>query len=108
MRLIAAIGIVVVLAAYGAYLGSANLDPEVTLELGFTSLELALWQALLGSFTVGVGGVLLGFGWPVIRMRLRVRRQARQIRELEQEIHGLRTLPLIEEENAEPATAREG
>lgn len=108
MRSIASISIVVILGAYGAYLVSANLEPEVTLQLGFTSLGLALWQALIGSFVAGVVGVVLAFGWPVIRIRLRVRRQVRQVRELEQEIHGLRTLPLIDDETAETRTATEG
>ncbi|NRA04440.1 MAG: LapA family protein [Myxococcales bacterium] len=107
MRSIASISVVVILAVYGAYLGSTNLE-QVTLHLGFTNFGPALWQALLGSLMAGVAGIVLAFGWPVIRMRLTLRRQARQIRELEQEIHGLRTLPLIEDEAAETATAREG
>ena len=35
--------------------------------------------------------------WPLFRLRMRVRRQERGIDELEQEIHGLRTLPISDE-----------
>ena len=94
---------------YRKYLGHAAIE-ELARDKARSESDdpPALWQALLGSLMAGVAGIVLAFGWPVIRMRLTLRRQARQIRELEQEIHGLRTLPLIEDEAAETATAREG
>jgi uncharacterized membrane protein YciS (DUF1049 family) len=107
VRTIVALIAVVALAAYGAYLVSANQDP-VPVDLLFAAPDLTLWESLLGAFLVGVAGVMIGFAWPVIRMRLVVRTQARRIRQLEQELHGLRTLPLTEEEPAASATAREG
>ena len=107
MRTIAALLAVVALVGYCVWLVSNNIDP-VAIQLGFASYEeLALWQPLLGAFGLGVGGVLVGFAWPVLRMRLRVRTQGRRIRELEQELHGLRTLPLDQDDPAAKASAQE-
>lgn len=108
MRSIVSIAIVAVFAGYGVYLGSVNLEPKVALHLGFASLDLRLWQAVLGALGLGAGAIVLTFAWPVVRMRLQLRRQTRRIRELEQEIHGLRTLPLAEDEADEMAVAQEG
>jgi hypothetical protein len=32
--------------------------------------------------------------WPLVRLKLHTRRHQRRIAELEQEVHGLRTLPI--------------
>jgi hypothetical protein len=32
--------------------------------------------------------------WPITRAKMQTRRQAKRIAELEQEVHGLRTLPI--------------
>jgi hypothetical protein len=43
------------------------------------------------------------YSWPLTRAKLTTRRQAKRIAQLEQEIHGLRTLP-IATEGAPPTT----
>ena len=59
--------------------------------------EVPVWMALFSSAIVGAALAVGFLSWPLLRTRLRVRRQARNIDELEQELHGLRTLPLSEE-----------
>ncbi|MAI27701.1 MAG: hypothetical protein CMN75_16880 [Spirochaeta sp.] len=57
-------------------------------------IEIPLWKALLAA--AGLGGVTLGlplwFG--LIRARLEGRHYRKQVRRLEEELHGLRNLPL--------------
>ncbi len=75
-----------------------NTDQIATIDLLITSAsEVPLWMALFSSTIIGAGVTLLLLSWPLFRLRLKVRRQERSIGELEQEIHGLRTLPLSEE-----------
>jgi uncharacterized membrane protein YciS (DUF1049 family) len=86
--------------AYAVYLGT-QLEGTVDLDLLFVQLPSApLWSVVLGAF--GLGAVLTGLSvaWPLLRLRLGVRRQGRQISRLEQEVHGLRTLPLAHDEPA--------
>jgi uncharacterized membrane protein YciS (DUF1049 family) len=89
---------VVVVAAVAVFLVSGNSAP-VALNLLVTVTEVPLWSVLLGSFVSG--GLIIGLlvTWPYLRLRLRARTQARQITRLEQEVHGLRTLPLPDEES---------
>ncbi len=70
-------------------------------------VNLPLWAVIAGS--VGLGAILAasGLSWPMVRNRLRLRRQSQRIARLEQEIHGLRTLPLTEDEDATGVRARE-
>jgi uncharacterized membrane protein YciS (DUF1049 family) len=98
MRSLVVLGIVVGVAAVAVFLVSGNTQP-VALSLLVTEVEVPLWRVLLGSF-VG-GGLVIGLlvTWPYLRLRLRARMQARQISRLEQEVHGLRTLPLPDEES---------
>lgn len=97
MRGLVVLGGVVLIAGLGAWLTIANGD-RVTVHLLVGSIaDVPLWAVLLGSFLTG-GGVVAGvLTWPYLRLRLRVRSQARQITRLEQEVHGLRTLPLPDE-----------
>lgn len=84
--------------AYAVYLGM-QLEGTVDLDFLFVQLPGApLWSVVLGAF--GLGGLLTGLSvaWPLLRLRLGVRRQGRQINRLEQEVHGLRTLPLTDDE----------
>jgi uncharacterized integral membrane protein len=79
-----------------------NTDQIPTIDLLIISAsEVPLWMALFSSAIIGAGVTLLLLAWPLFRLRLRVRRQERSIGELEQEIHGLRTLPLSGEAPAE-------
>jgi uncharacterized membrane protein YciS (DUF1049 family) len=91
------LGILVVVAVAAALVTIRNSDP-VTIDLLFTSLpSVPLWGVLAGSFLLGAVLVAAILSWPYARLRLRVRSQSRQIARLEQEIHGLRTLPLPDE-----------
>ncbi len=62
-----------------------------------TATEVPVWMALFGSALFGAAIALVVLAWPLFRLRMRVRRQERSIDEFEQEIHGLRTLPLSDE-----------
>jgi uncharacterized integral membrane protein len=64
---------------------------------------MELWRALLVSALLGALLATLLFSWPLTRAKLTTRRQAKRIAQLEQEIHGLRTLP-IATEGAPPTT----
>lgn len=58
------------------------------------SIEIPLWKALLGA--AGLGGLTLGLplGFVLIRSRLEGRHYRKQVNRLEDEVHGLRNLPL--------------
>ena len=59
-------------------------------------------------FAVLFGGVVTAaaLGWTVASARMQTRRDARRIAELEQEVHGLRTLPMVEEPKPDTLTPR--
>jgi uncharacterized integral membrane protein len=94
MRTLLRIVLAGVVALYTAWIVSTNGDP-VTVTLGFRTLEsVPLWMPLVAALVIGllVAGVLLMF--PLLRLRFQLRRQSRRVAELEQEIHGLRKLPI--------------
>ena len=108
MRGLISIVVLVVIVGFAAFMVHNNSE-RVSINLIFTVFgEVPLWGALLG--TLVLGAVLAGLAclWPLLRLRLHVRRQHRQITRLEQEIHGLRTLPLEEEAHTADASAQEG
>ena len=85
------------------YLASRNTHPIGAIDLGFASYaQIPLWQALLGSALVGAALAALICSWPIVRLKLGARRSHRRIADLEQELHGLRTLPLGDEAEAPP------
>ncbi|MCE2391211.1 MAG: DUF1049 domain-containing protein [Proteobacteria bacterium] len=97
-----------VLGIVGAliFLGSRNTGSVGAIDLGIASFaEVPLWQALLGSALSGAALAALVFSWPVVRLKLAARRRQKRIAELEQELHGLRTLPLGDEAEAAPLDA---
>jgi uncharacterized membrane protein YciS (DUF1049 family) len=53
--------------------------------------------ALVAAAIFGAVAASIVLVLPVVRMKVQVRRQIRRIAELEQEIHGLRTLPIASE-----------
>ena len=108
MKGLAGLAVAVAVIAYAVYVVSQNGQP-VTIQLLFTSVVGApVWSLLLGSFAAGVSLTALAFSWPLLRLRLAVRRQTRHVTRLEQEVHGLRTLPLSLEEPAPSDLAPEG
>jgi len=95
-------------AVYLTLVGTRN-DELVDLKLLFYTLEQhSLGLLVLGAFLIGVGLTALVFTWPIIRVRLRLRRESRRVAQLEQEVHGLRTLPLSDDDEAKAVEAREG
>ena len=98
MRGLLSLGAVVAVAIVAILLATRN-DARVSMDLlVFAAQDLPLWGVLLGAFATGGLLVAAILSWPYLRLRLRVRSQDRQITRLEQEVHGLRTLPLPEEE----------
>jgi uncharacterized integral membrane protein len=71
----------------------SNSD-RVTVVLPFIKQPMPLWSALVTSAVFGAAAASLLLTWPVIRLKVQARRQAKRIAELEQEVHGLRTLPI--------------
>ena len=83
----------VLLAVMVAYFVAANQQPVLVRLLGVT-LEEPLWMALLVAVLAGAAVALGACSWSIVRLKLQARRQARRIADLEQEVHGLRTLPI--------------
>jgi uncharacterized integral membrane protein len=109
MKTIVSVALSVVLAAYAVYVALWN-EQGVDVHLLFTSLEqVGLGVVVLCSFLAGAAAAGLALAWPILRLRLRARGQSRRVTRLEQEVHGLRTLPLAESDEPERAAAsREG
>jgi uncharacterized integral membrane protein len=88
--LVAAISLAVLVAALVYY----NND-QVTVHLLFGApWETKLWAAMVASAVIGSGLTALVLAWPLARLKVQARRRAKRIHELEQEVHGLRTLPI--------------
>ncbi len=84
------------LAVYTAVIVVANSD-KVTVELGFATVDtVPLWIPLVGALLLGVAVTALLLSVPLVRQRFQLRRQSRRVSELEQEVHGLRMLPIGE------------
>ena len=108
MRPLVGIVILVLLGAFAAFVALRNGD-SVDIHLVFASIRgIPLWLALFGAAVMGASFTAAACSWPMVRLRLEVHRQHRRITGLEQEIHGLRTLPLEEETHSANASAREG
>lgn len=67
---------------------------EVSVDLLLTTWPTKLWGALVAAAIVGAGSTATFLFWPMARLNLRARRHQKRIAELEQEVHGLRTLPI--------------
>lgn len=77
-----------------------NNTSAVTVVLPFLQWDTKLWAALLAAALVGAAASLLLVTWPLVRLKLESRRHARRIAQLEQEVHGLRTLPIASDSAA--------
>jgi uncharacterized integral membrane protein len=80
-------------AALVIFVVVSNSD-RVTVVLPFVKQMMPLWGALVTSATFGAAAAALVLIWPMVRLKVQSRRQSKRIAELEQEIHGLRTLPI--------------
>lgn len=84
------------LAALVVTLVVRNGQP-VIVDLLITTWPTKVWGAMVASAVVGAAASSLLLVWPVARAKMQSRRQVKRIAELEQEIHGLRTLPIASE-----------
>ncbi|MFI5315807.1 MAG: lipopolysaccharide assembly protein LapA domain-containing protein [Myxococcota bacterium] len=81
-----------------------NGDP-VTVDLLVMVWPTKVWGAMVAAAVVGAGLSALLLVWPLLRMKMQARRQGKRMAELEQELHGLRTLP-IASDVASPSSAQ--
>jgi len=88
MRNWATIAAGILLAALLIFVVISNSD-EVTVVLPLIQWRTKLWAAM-----VGAAASLVLVAWPLLRLKLHARRHQKRIAELEQEVHGLRTLPI--------------
>ena len=83
----------ILLAALLIFVVLSNAE-DVTVVLPMLQWETKLWSAMVASAIVGASASLVLVTWPLVRLKLHTRRHQRRIAELEQEVHGLRTLPI--------------
>ena len=97
MRTVIRLGLLVLVVGYSVALVHRN-DQAVPVDLIFHQLaDTGTGVLILVSLLLGSIAAVLVCSFPIIRLRLRERRSTRRIAELEQELHGLRTLPLSDE-----------
>jgi len=70
-----------------------NGEP-ITVNFLLVQWPTKVWGALVAAAAFGAAAATVVLIWPVIRLKVQARRQTKRIAELEQEIHGLRTLPI--------------
>jgi uncharacterized integral membrane protein len=80
-------------------------DTEVTVIMPLLQWRTKLWGAMVASAVVGAAASMLLVTWPLLRLKLQTRKHTRRIAQLEQEVHGLRTLP-IANDAASPSSAQ--
>jgi len=83
---------------YVAVFAMKNMEPAV-LDLVFFEIG-PMPVALVALVAMGAGAALasLALAWPVLQGRVQQRRDTRKIEELEREVHGLRTLPISDDQ----------
>jgi uncharacterized integral membrane protein len=93
MRGWASVVVFALFAALLVYVVISNND-IVIVTLPLMKWPTKLWAAMIASAVVGSLVTSLLMSLPMVRLKLLSRRHARRIAELEQEVHGLRTLPI--------------
>ena len=105
MRVVLRILAGVVLIALAATLVVRNTAEVPSIDLLVAQFSnVPAWQVMVVSLLGGATLAGLACSWPIVRYRLRLRRSRKRIADLEQELHGLRTLPLGGE--GEPVESR--
>ena len=94
MRTWVSIGALILFALGVGYFVSANQQEVSVYVLGKEFKDTRLWVALLSSLLLGASLTLAACSWPLARLKISARRDRKRIGELEQEVHGLRTLPI--------------
>ncbi len=102
MRTWGSIAFGVVLAGLLVYVVISNND-IVVVTLPLLKWPTKLWAAMVASAVFGAGAAMLLTSWPLLRLKLQSRRHAKRIAQLEQEIHGLRTLPIASDASPQSA-----
>ena len=99
--------VAVLLIAYATLFAVANND-RVEVDFVFIGTgEHPISVVVIGAAVLGALASALGLAWPLWRAHSSSRRSAREIARLEQEIHGLRTLPLTDEDDEPELAAAE-
>ena len=96
---------IIAVAALVVYAGLFALNNSELVEVDLVFLETGehpLSLVVLGASFLGAVASALALSWPLWRSHRERARHTRRIAELEQEIHGLRTLPLGGEEDEAP------
>jgi len=106
MRTWASVVFGILLAGLLVYVVISNND-LVVVTLPLVKWVTKLWAAMVASAVVGAGATMLLTTWPLVRLKLQSRRHSRRIAQLEQEVHGLRTLP-IASDSASASSAQKG
>jgi uncharacterized integral membrane protein len=65
-----------------------------------------LWAAMVAAALVGAAVTGIVLAWPLARLKVQARRRAKRIHELEQEVHGLRTLPIASDAASPPQLSK--
>ena len=102
MRTWASVVFGVILAGLLVYVVISNND-IVVVTLPLVKWPTKLWGAMVASAIFGAGAAMLLTSWPLLRLKLQSRRHTRRIAELEQELHGLRTLPIASDASSRKA-----
>ena len=98
MRYVLILLALVALVGLSVWFANENAAPGHPIDLLVTEVgPVPTWMSHLMAAASGATLGVLVLSLPLVRLKFRVRRQARAIGELEQEIHGLRTLPIDEE-----------
>ncbi len=81
-------------------------DQQIVVDLVLVTWPTKVWGALVAAAVVGACAAAVLLTWPVVRAKMQIRRQTRRIAELEQEVHGLRTLPIASEPAGTPSVQK--
>ena len=86
--------LLIAVTLYAALLVSSN-SATILLNLPLIQeVETTLWMGVLAAFVSGALLIGLVSAFSILRLRLELRRRNQEIATLEQEVHGLRTMPL--------------
>lgn len=81
-------------------------DEQIIVDLVLVAWPTKVWGALVAAAVVGASAAAVVLTMPVVRAKMQLRRQTRRIAELEQELHGLRTLPIATEPAGAPSVQK--
>jgi uncharacterized integral membrane protein len=75
----------------------------ITVNLLFASWNTTVGVAVVVAAVLGAAAATMVLTWQLLRLKMEVRRQTRRIAQLEQEVHGLRTLPIASDGAVAPS-----